>query len=386
MLRIVYLATADARGHLMRAQLLAHALRGQGAQVQVFTTSDEGARFLAGFGIDAPVLSRHYAVQFDELQNMLRRETDRNVAHYVFRPSRMLRDVMRLHGWLRDADLVVNDSFHPALLFMGAMPGWRRKVVHVYGASLRRALEGNFSGRLPGPAARAFGRIVAWQIGRSGARIAHDFAQGEPVHDGRSGHALATPVAVAAADLGGSGHAPLAAVYLNPHFRDEVLADGMERGLAAAGLASHRVGEGYARREGWLAQDERWIDAVARSALIVSAPGMAALSVARVYGKPILLLTTDQPEQASNARRAAQLGLRHRTVAWRGDADAFAHAVAAAARDLGSDDSAIATAAQGREAAIERLRPWCELLLRLAGTRHAATASDEACPAARRAD
>ena len=29
--RIVYLATADARGHLMRAQLLVHALRAAGA-------------------------------------------------------------------------------------------------------------------------------------------------------------------------------------------------------------------------------------------------------------------------------------------------------------------------------------------------------------------
>ena len=83
--RIVYLATADARGHLMRAQLLVHALHAAGAQVDVLTTSDAGQAFLAAFDIDAAVLSRHYAVQFDERQNMLRDATDRNVAHYVFR-------------------------------------------------------------------------------------------------------------------------------------------------------------------------------------------------------------------------------------------------------------------------------------------------------------
>jgi hypothetical protein len=368
--RIVYLATADARGHLMRAQLLAHALRAAGAQVQVLTTSDEGVRFLAGFGIDAPVLSRHYAVQFDTQQNMLRRETDRNVAHYVFRPGRMLRDIVRLRAWFREADLVVNDSFHPALLFMGWMPFWRRKVVHVYGASLRRALEDNFSGRMPGFIAKVFARIVAWQIERSRARIAHDFAYGEPQHDGRGGHRLATPVAVvAAADAArGPGDAPPAAVYLNPHFEDAALADGLEQGLAAAGLPAHLVGEGYAHRPHWQAQDPHWIEVAARSAFIVSAPGMAALSIAAVYRKPILLLLTDQPEQAINAGRAAQLGLVHRTVVWRGRPGDFARAVTAAAGEL--RDAANATdAAQGRQAALDRLQHWTALLSRLAASR-----------------
>ncbi|MFS2055833.1 hypothetical protein ACEN8K_44445, partial [Variovorax sp. CT11-76] len=144
-------------------------------------------------------------------------------------------------------------------------------------------------------------------------------------------HRLATPVAVASGEEAGPV-APRAAVYLNPHFRDTALADGLERGLAAAGLNAHCVGEGYAGRAGWQPQDAHWIDSAARSAFIVSAPGMAALSVAQVYRKPILLLLTDQPEQASNAERAAQLGLHHRTVVWRGDAAAFANDVAAAAR------------------------------------------------------
>lgn len=72
---IVYLATADARGHLMRAKLLVHALRTTSVQVDVLT-SDAGQAFLAAFGIDAAVLPRHYAVQFDERHNMLRVDSD----------------------------------------------------------------------------------------------------------------------------------------------------------------------------------------------------------------------------------------------------------------------------------------------------------------------
>lgn len=364
--RIVYLATADARGHLMRAQLLTHALRAAGAQVQVLTTSDEGARFLAGFGIDAPVLSRHYAVQFDTQQNMLRRETDRNVAHYMFRPGRMLRDVWRLRAHFREADLVVNDSFHPALLLMGWLPFWRRKVVHVYGASLRRALETNFQGRMPGPVAKVFGGIVAWQIDRSRARIEHDFAYGEPQHDGRGRHRLATPVAVVDAVDRSDAAQHVAAVYLNPHFEDPALADGLEQGLDGAGVSAHLVGEGYARRAHWHARDEHWIEAAAHSAFIVSAPGMAALSIASVYRKPILLLLTDQPEQAMNAGRAAQLGLTHRVVVWRGDARKFARAVAAAAGELLALPQSPSNSNEGRQGAIERLRHWTVLLIHLA--------------------
>ncbi len=76
----------------------------------------------------------------------------------------MLRDIGQLQRRLRDVDLVINDSFHPALLYMGMLPGWRRKVVHVYGASLKVALINNFAGMWPRPFARLFGWIVDRQI------------------------------------------------------------------------------------------------------------------------------------------------------------------------------------------------------------------------------
>ncbi|UTV55527.1 hypothetical protein [Burkholderia arboris] len=363
--RIVYLATADARGHLMRAQLLVHALRAAGAQVDVLTTSDAGRAFLAAFDLDAAVLSRHYAVQFDERQNMLRDATDRNVAHYVFRPTRMLRDIVRLRAIVRDADLVINDSFHPALLFMGAVPGWRRRVVHVYGGSLRRALTANFDARLPRVLARAFARIVDWQIDSALGCIEHDFAydDADDAQRSRLHCRLPTPVPVVA-------ELPLpepaaAAVYLNPHFRDVALADALSAGMRDAGLAAHRVGEGYAGHDGWTGVDADWPTRAAHAPLIVSAPGMAALSIARVYRRPILLVQTDQPEQASNAARAAQLQLAHRVVTWRGDAAAFRQAVGQAASELMRDPGSPAGALAGREHARARVDAWTSRILAL---------------------
>ncbi|WP_423370321.1 hypothetical protein [Burkholderia sp. LMG 32019] len=363
--RIVYLATADARGHLMRAQLLVHALRAAGAQVDVLTTSDAGQAFLAAFDIDAAVLSRHYAVQFDERQNMLRDATDRNVAHYVFRPTRMLRDIARLRAIGSDADLVINDSFHPALLFMGAVPGWRRRVVHVYGGSLRRALTANFDARLPRVLARAFARIVDWQIDSARCCIEHDFAYdvADEVRRSRTHCRLPTPVPIVAERPASEPAA--AAVYLNPHFRDIALADALSAGMRDAGLAAHRVGEGYAGHNGWTGVDADWATRAAHAPLIVSAPGMAALSIARVYRRPILLVQSDQPEQASNAARAARLQLVHRVVTWRGDAVAFRREVGQAAAELMRNPGTQAGTIAGREQARARVDAWTSRLLAL---------------------
>jgi hypothetical protein len=221
---------------------------------------------------------------------------------------------------------------------------------------------------MPGAIAKLFGGIVAWQIDRSLARIEHDFAYGEPQHDGHGRHRLATPVAVVDAVDHSDAAQRAAAVYLNPHFQEPALADGLEQGLADAGVPAHLVGEGYAHRPHWHARDEHWIEAAAHSAFIVSAPGMAALSIAAVYRKPILLLLTDQPEQAINAGRAAQLGLAHRVVVWRGDAPKFARAVAATAGELLALPASAADATAGRQGAIERLRHWTTLLYGLAST------------------
>lgn len=365
-LRVIYLATADARGHLMRAQLLTHALRDAGASVRVVTTSDDGVAFLAEFGIDSTLLSRHYAVQFDTRQNMLRAATDANVARYLFDPRRMLSDIARLRGLLRDADLVVNDSFHPALLAMGCLPPWRRKVVHVYGASLRHALESNFQGRVPAWLARLFKRGVALQIDRSRARLEHGFSYPQPAAREGPLYRLPTPVVVVPqVPRPDAESARQAAVYLNPHFTDPALADALEEGLEVAGLHAHRVGEGYAQRAGWVAHDVDWVMRAVASDVIVSAPGMAALSIAMVYRRPIVLVLTEQPEQQINARRATEIGLPHRCVTWHGDPAAFSTDIDAACRALLSIERPDPRVDTGHADATSRLQSWVTVLTSL---------------------
>ena len=369
MARIVYLATADARGHLMRAQLLVHALRRRGADVDVVTTSHAGRAFLRGFGIEARILSHHYAMQFDTRQNLLRGASNRNVVAYMAHPARMLRDIWRLRRTLRGRDLLVNDSFHPAAIIMGVLPAWRRKVVHVYGASLREAVLGNFDGVGPGFFGPLFRRCVGWQIDAARARFEHDFAYGLDEAATPLAHRLPTPVAVAGpAPYTGTGTGMgTAAVYLNPHFRDTALADALCAGIADAGLSVHRVGEGYAASRGWLGVDPDWATRAAHADVIVSAPGMAALSVAVVYARPIVLVLTEQPEQASNARRAMQLSIPHRTVTWRGDAPDFRRALGAAVAGLAAGACAPATAASGSARAQARVDAWTDRLLALCG-------------------
>ena len=80
--------------------------------------------------------------------------------------------------------------------------------------------------------------------------------------------------------------------------------------------------------------------------------------------RPIILVLTDQPEQASNAARATQLGIPHRVVTWHGDAAAFRRQVAQAARAL-QDGAAPPTVAAGRAQAQARVDAWTGRLLAL---------------------
>jgi hypothetical protein len=330
---ILLLATADARGHLMRGQLLYHALRARGAAVAVLTTSDSGRDFLAEFGVPAEVLSRHYTVLFDKRQKMRTWATDLRIATYFFLPWHMLRDIRRLSRRATGVDLIVNDSFHPALLVMGGLNPWRRKTVHVYGWSLRESLERNFMGRMLGPWAHFFRWLVRLGLSRARGRLVHDFAFPLPgqVDCLSPEHQLPTPIALI--DEGNRQPARQVAVYLNPHFSDPALAEALETGLQDAMAPSpddlHRghgdesadggvffLGEGYAGRPGWRPYATDWIEVATRAEVLVSAPGMAALATAQALDKPILLIVTAQPEQQRNAARAAALGLRHRVVPW----------------------------------------------------------------------
>ena len=384
---ILLLATADARGHLMRGQLLYHSLRARGSDVTVLTTSDAGREFLAQFGVPSEVLSRHYAVLFDKRQKMRTWATDLRIASYLFLPWNMLWDGCRLAQRFIGLDLIVSDSFHPALLVMGGLYPWCKRSVHVYGWSLRESLEQNFVGRLWKPCAYFFRWWVRFGLSRARGRIVHDFAFPVPerVDSSIPEHQLPTPLALI--DVGPRKHpARKVAVYLNPHFSDPALAWALETGLQEAMAPSSGehyrnngdeseadgvffLGEGYAGRPGWSPYATDWMEIAASSELLVSAPGMAALAAARTLDKPIILIVTAQPEQHRNALRAASLGLRHRVVPWDESttADHFRKSLSEAYRELTLENNDYLTRRSGAfdpaVALQERLNVWADLLM-----------------------
>jgi hypothetical protein len=302
-MHITWLAAADARGHLMRAHLVRERLAADGVAVDVVTTSEAGRAFLYALGTPSRILSSHYGVAFDERQNMARARTEACVLKYLLAPRRGAADLARLASLSRHASLVVND-FHPLLLTapLGVLP----PIVHVYGENLFRAIEENFAGRLPAPLAGGFGALMRHLRDRAYARIEHTFDVPFPAGE-RAGTSFRLPPIVAAPsrephvvrrELGVGER--LAAVYLNPHFRDPRIAEAIERALA--GFVVHAVGEGFATRPGWRAHDARFVDVAAAADVLVSAPGMGAVSIARLCGTPLAALVTDQPEQQANLR------------------------------------------------------------------------------------
>jgi hypothetical protein len=146
--RTLYLALADAPGHLMRAHLLSGALGEAGLAVDVVTTCRDGVRFFASMGRGSRLLSEHFRVEFGDRHDMSRRRTEARVASYLLLPWRAIADLRRLAVLGRGADLVVNDSLHPVLLLAPAL-GFPHPVVQVYGENLWRAMEANLDHRTP---------------------------------------------------------------------------------------------------------------------------------------------------------------------------------------------------------------------------------------------
>lgn len=300
---IAWLAAADARGHLMRAHLVRAALLPRNVAVRIITTSHQGRDFLTALGTPSELLSTGYAVAFDTAQNIDRSATDACVMRYLVSRDQAARDLATLRALARGADLVVND-FHPLPLVAPRRLG--PPVVHVYGTHLWEAIAHHFEGRAP----RAFDRLGASLADalrrRAFASLEHSLISGSP----RSPRVLPPIVAApgrtraqvrAALGLASPGQR-LAAVYLNPHFRDPRLAATLESALARRGFRVHAVGEGFSGRPGWHRYDASFNDVAAAADVLVSAPGMGALSAWAHFGTPLLALRTDQPEQAANLR------------------------------------------------------------------------------------
>lgn len=342
----------------MRAHLLSRALAEAAIAVDIVTTAREGVRFLESLGERSRLLSEHFRVEFGDKHDMSRTRTDRRVFNYLVLPWRALADLRRLAVLARGADLVVNDSLHPALLLAPAL-GFPFPVVQLYGENLWRAMEANLDDRAPAWVAGRYRRGLRAVRERAFARIIHTLGSTEPEPGSaprtyRFAPIVARPERTRAqvrAELGVPDGVPLAAVYLNPHFKDPAIAAALEEGLRRRGFRAYAVGEGYRARSGWVGTDGRFGDVVHAAELFVSGAGMGALELARSSGTPLLVLLGDQPEQARNVaellRRAPDFALRSVLV---GDPDLpSAVAAAAGALDLRRPSSAALARPGGEE-------------------------------------
>ncbi len=366
---MLWLAVADGRGHLMRAQLMRQLLADHGVDVDVVTTARAGAAFVASFGAPCAVLSRDFGIHFDGRQHLRRARTAAGLVGYLAAPGRCRADLRWLERRAAGAALVVNDSFHPALLVAGLGDGpLRGRLVHVHGTTLRRAVQGFWGER--GPYARAVARALA----RAHACVEHAFDAG--LADDATPGAIRLPPVIAApargpaqvrAALGVPPGGRLATVYLNPYFTDGALAAALETTLRGRGFTVHAVGEGLAARPGWRARDPALVEAVAAADVFVSAAGMASLGQARTFGVPMIALATAQPEQRANlaALTAGAPRATAAVVAVGGDGpDALAGRLAAALAGLDLDRPRL-----DPRLAVRRVQArWVETFLHLAHT------------------
>lgn len=303
MRRILWVAVADARGHLMRAHLAKALLAPVGIDVEIATTTAEGVAFLDALGTPATRFGRGYSLAFDARQNMLRGATSRRLLRYLASPGHLWSDLRRLERIAPRYDLIVNDSFHPAL-FVAPLILERRsvRIVNVYGEQLLTAFA-RYHAALP--IGVEFDRAVHRTCRRAFACIEHTLSCSRPERRGRTFRLrplTAEPTRTRSDVRRSLGGRRLAAVYLNPHFSDPRVAARVERALASAGYVMHAVGEGYRNRPGWRRADPDLTSVIGAADLLLSAPGMGSLSQSLTFGIPHLLLVTDQPEQRRNLR------------------------------------------------------------------------------------
>jgi UDP:flavonoid glycosyltransferase YjiC (YdhE family) len=300
--RIVWLAVAEGRGHLMRAVLAKRLLAPSGIDVDIVTTSAAGRAFLDELGVASAIASTGYRLLYDGCQNFAFERTRSEIIRYLVSPRGALRDLAWLERRADGAALVVDDSFHPALLAASLVPGdIGRKLVHLHGENTRRAvLDSAGSGPLAAGIRAALARTPQIEITLGSA------ADPAPPGTIRLPPLLPSPRPRDAvrAELGVPADRRFAVVYLNPYFHDAALAAAIEDALADAGYALHAVGEGFAHRPGWRARDAALPDAIAASDLFVSAAGIGAIAQSRAFGVPLVAIATAQPEQRRNLTAA----------------------------------------------------------------------------------
>lgn len=316
--RIVWVAVAQGRGHLMRAHLIRQLLQPLGVAVDVATTTPEGGEFLAALGTPSTVLGHSCGLRYDTSQNLEWTRSQREMLRYLGRHG--LRDLRSLQRLAEGAALVVNDTLHPALL-LGAWLGDRTPpVVNVVGTSTLAAVESAVANAAPRVVSKAARRGFRRLLHREHGRIEYRLGTA-PQRLGPTQWRLPPLVAMArvpAAEMRrrlGIGGDKLAVVYLNPYFRDPNVAEAIERTLRGRGYWVVGVAEGLPSRADWLRRSRDLADLIGACDLFVSPPGVASATQALAAGVPWVALVTDQPEQRRNLALLRESGLEPPTAA-----------------------------------------------------------------------
>ncbi|HEY4177844.1 MAG TPA: hypothetical protein VGM90_13450 [Kofleriaceae bacterium] len=302
--RIVWLALSEARGHLMRAQLAARLLAPEGIDVDIVTTGAEGVAFMAEFGLRATLISEAFSLAYDDRQNLARVKSRAIAMRYLFSPKGCLREMAWFDGYAANAAMIVNDSYHPALLMSCfANTQLSQRIVHVHGENMRRSVESTAGrGVLRSMMQTAFARSTRIEIAPDATDIGSSFAGGE-IYRLPPLMPAPRPASVVRAELGVTSNDTLAVVYLNPYFRDPAIAQAIDD-ATRAGYMVYAVGEGFLGRPGWRGADPALADVVAAADVFISAAGMGAVSLAKAAGVPLIAIATDQPEQRANLAAA----------------------------------------------------------------------------------
>ena len=325
--RVLYLAVADGRGHLMRAHLLRPARRQRGSRRRCDHLATRGKHSWPGLGTPAALLPGGFQLLFDDCHRMLARPHRAQAgARYLGLAARP-RPRRCLLGRARRGRRASSSTTR----FTQRRSGWRRRRAWPARTARASTCTATTCGERPCTTSMAacppwpsggFRRFLRALDARAFGRIAHSRAP--PIARGRrdaTGQSLSPPAAVAAprraraavrsAPGPSASASALAAIYRNPHFRDPRLAAPPGDGAGAAGFRSTACrspgrGAPAARLRPRLRRRDRG------QRFVVSGAGAAAWSKRGGRRVPLLALRGDQPEQALDLGQPSSGGRRAR--------------------------------------------------------------------------
>lgn len=300
MKKILWIANADARGHLFRAHLAATVLKTSGIQVSIVTTNTDGKKFLEALGTSSCVLPGNYQLYYDERQNLIRVVTVFKMAFYLLFGN-AVRDFLFLKKISREFDLILND-LHPVPIFAAKLFGV--DIVHVYGENLWLTIENFFFEIAPSFFAVFFRDMVRKLKRQSKGNIVHSLIQ----RDHKSDEIYLPPLVQFTPRRRTKNRA---LIYLNPYFSDFTIAESIEAALEDLKIPYVAIGEQYAHRKNWKRYDKNFSKFLSESKLVISAPGMNLLAQVLYHRVSYLALLTDQPEQERNLDVLNKINSKH---------------------------------------------------------------------------